>query len=93
MQIEMYSIKDRAANAFLQPIFTTNEATCLRALRPLVLDPKHNFNISAKDYSLYMVGFFDDFTGLLVPLHEPHFVCNLETFLSSLTVSAPKEDY
>lgn len=82
MQHQLYSVKDKAANAYLQPYFTQTEATAIRALRAAVRDPKHDFVVNAKDFSLYYVGMFDDFTGVFVPVVEPVFVCGMETIIS-----------
>lgn len=87
MQHQIYAVKDKAANAFLQPIFSQTEATVLRSLKMALADPQHTFSLSAKDYSLYYMGLFDDVTGTLVPLAEPVFVVSLDTVVSSMEVN------
>lgn len=86
MQHQMYAVKDKAANAFLQPFFTVNENTAVRSLGHTMRDPSHNFHIHAKDYSLYYIGIFDDHTGVVAQAQEPVFVVNCETILASLEV-------
>lgn len=86
MQHQIYAIKDKAANAYLQPIFSVNENTVIRSLKASLTDPNHNFRMHASDYSLYYLGLFDDSTGVLVPLQEPVFVVNCETILASMEV-------
>lgn len=81
MQHQMYAVKDKAAAAFLQPFFTPTEGTAIRAIQSSVSDANHMFHRHAKDYSLYYLGFFDDNTGVLVPLQEPVFVCSMETLI------------
>lgn len=81
MQHSIYAIKDKAANAYLQPFFTVNEATAVRALKTAVDNPQHDFHKHAKDYSLYFMGVFDDVTGVIAPLAEPVFVFNMETLI------------
>ena len=81
MQHAVYTVKDKAANAFLQPFFTQTEATAIRALRAATRDASHDFVVNAKDYSLYYVGIFDDFTGTMSQLQEPVFVVSMETII------------
>lgn len=84
MQHQMFAIKDRAANAFMQPFFTVNENTAVRAIGQAMRDPSHNFVVNAKDYSLYFIGIFDDHTGTLAQTQEPSFVVNCESILASM---------
>lgn len=83
MRHSIYSVKDKAANAYLQPFFTVNEATAIRSLRAVLADPQHTFAQNAKDFSLYLVGHFHDDDGMVLPLAEPNFVVNLETLMEA----------
>lgn len=67
MILQIYSVRDNAAGAFLQPFFSVNNSTALRALSEAVNDPKHEFHKHASDYSIWHLGSFDDADGSLAP--------------------------
>lgn len=74
MKLLMFVVRDRAAEAFLQPMFFPNVATCLRAFRDAVNEEGHVFKKNVQDYSLYKIGEFDDVRGLVECGPEPEFV-------------------
>lgn len=63
----IYSVRDSAVEAFLQPFFSPTHASAIRALTEAVNDPKHDFHKNAKYYALYHIGGFDDSNGALHP--------------------------
>lgn len=63
MRVGIFSIFDTAANAFLQPFFSANEGVAKRAFAHAVNSPESDFNRHFQDYSLYLVGWFDDDKG------------------------------
>ena len=70
----IYSVYDKAAQAFATPFFLNNDA---HAKRGFVDAVKNDPNLSsyAEDYVLYRVGSFDDVTGNLSTLPSPDKVC------------------
>jgi len=62
-----FAIKDEKTGAFLSPFFVRHKPDALRSLSRVVNDPDNNLCRFAADYSLWVVGIFDDQTGNLVP--------------------------
>lgn len=58
----VFSVRDNAAEAYLQPFFSVNRATALRALREAVRDVSHTFAKYPSQYGLFYLGTFDDQT-------------------------------
>jgi hypothetical protein len=63
MIINMYSILDNKAEAFLPPFFMQNDGLARRAIVDCIRDPKHRFSSHPRDYILFSIGIFDDLTG------------------------------
>lgn len=72
----IYTIRDAKAEAGLPPFFSQNDATACRAVADLVNDPGHQFGKHSVDYTMYMVGTYDDVT-LCVEGVSPVEVCPL----------------
>lgn len=70
----IYTVRDEAADGYLQPFFMLNDAMATRAFQSLVREPGHNFHASPQDFSLWRVGQFDGGTGEIVPV-TPVQVC------------------
>lgn len=87
MIIEIYAVKDKAVDAFLQPFFSQSLGSALRSLKQVVNDPNHQFAQSVHDYSLFRLGTFDDLSGVLSP--EPDGP-SLITPLAGLTDKTPQ---
>jgi len=75
--MKIFSIYDSAVAAYLQPVFFRSAAEAMRALTPLVRDPKHQFSVNAEDYSLFELGLWDDLNGSIVLHTAKHSICGL----------------
>lgn len=75
----VFSVRDGAADAFLPPFVLPAEAVAVREFVYCANLPDHRFCVHARDFSLYVVGSFDDADGKLIPLAEPRFVMNAAT--------------
>lgn len=67
MKLNVYSIMDNKAEAFLPPFFMHNDSVAMRAFADAVNDSTHQFFKNPNDYCLYRIGHFDDNTGVIVP--------------------------
>lgn len=67
MILQIYSVRDSAANAFLQPFFAPGTGLALRYFQDAVNDSNHQFHKHTSDYSLWLLGSFDDSNGSVVP--------------------------
>lgn len=77
MIIQIFSVKDKQVDAFLQPFFSPTLGSALRSLMEVVNDANHTFSKHSADYVLYALGSFDDTTGVVSPLAIPDPVVNL----------------
>ena len=75
MKLNMYSIYDKAAQAFNTPFFMHNKGLAMRAFEDNINSKEEN-NISKhpEHFSLYCVGEYDDSTGMVQPNSEPELV-------------------
>ncbi len=65
--LQMYSIFDQKADAFITPFFLPNNALAERAFSQSIQDPGHQFSRAPEDYTLFNLGEFHVTTGQLVP--------------------------
>lgn len=62
-----YSIKDEKAESFSSPFFARAEREAIRSLIMVMRDGKSTLAQFTVDYSLWLVGYFDDSSGLFEP--------------------------
>lgn len=67
MKLEIFTVHDSKADAFLQPFFMHNGAMALRAFTTLINTPDHDFANNPGDYTLFRLGMFDNSTGKIKP--------------------------
>lgn len=68
----IFTIRDAALDAYLQPFFSPTKGAAIRSLTEAANDPKHEFSRHAKDYTLYLVGSYDDSNGVITSMQpEP----------------------
>lgn len=65
MTKKVFSIYDEKADAFLQPFFMSKVGEAIRAISDCLNDPAHQFSKHPSDYTLFVIGEFDDSTGSL----------------------------
>lgn len=63
MEIQVYSVYDVKAEAYMQPIFVQNEAIARRAFGNSIKDPTSPLGKNPEDYYLALVGIWDDQAG------------------------------
>lgn len=61
--MQIYSVHDSKAEAFMQPFFAANEAVALRYVSTAVNTVDHEFRRHTEDYSLYHIGEFHETSG------------------------------
>lgn len=73
MIMKIFAVHDSAVSAYLQPFFAPTMGSAIRSLTEAVNDANHQFSKHAKDYSLFILGDFDDASGLVTsggpPVH------------------------
>lgn len=71
MILKMYSVYDRAAEAFTQPFFAQTDGWAIRQFTDTVNDTNSMLHKHAEDYTLYQLGVFNDASGLVEVPEEP----------------------
>lgn len=69
MIYHIFTIRDAALDAYLQPFFSPTKGAAIRSLTEAANDPKHEFSRHSKDYTLYLIGSYDDNTGVVTSEH------------------------
>ena len=64
MRIQLFTVFDKAVNAFLQPFYARSRGEAVRSFMETVNDPKSQINKHSADYVMYYLGEFDDGSGL-----------------------------
>ena len=67
MILSIYSIFDKKALTYAQPVYAVNHACAERMFRVTVNQPGSYLNSNPEDYQLVCLGAFDDSTGEIVP--------------------------
>lgn len=71
MIMRIYSVRDNCIAAFLQPFFARSDAEAARSFSDACTSPDHNFSKHLPDYSLYVLGEFDDTNGACLGMASP----------------------
>lgn len=66
--IQVFSVFDSKAMAFLPLFCCRNAGVALRSFEQACKDSSHDFNKYAADYTLFHIGSFDEDSGTLIPL-------------------------
>lgn len=67
MQMNVYSIHDRAAGVYTRPFFMQADAAALRSFQDLAADKEHEISRHPGDYTLFRVGLWNDNTAEIMP--------------------------
>lgn len=79
MNYKMFSVFDSKVGSFARPFFMSSKGEALRAWQDLVNDPQTQFCKHAADFTLFILGEFDDITASYTPLTAPESLgCALE---------------
>lgn len=72
--MKIFSIYDSKAEAYIQPFYSLTPAAAIRIFSEAAQDegdsngrPAHAFNKHGADYTLFMVGEWDERTGIIKP--------------------------
>lgn len=77
-RLEIFTIYDSKAQAYLQPFFSLNAETAQREFTKAV-NGEGNFSQFAEDYSLHLLGLFDQEEGTFTIETAPVHICNAIT--------------
>lgn len=68
------AVRDRALDAFMQPLFVPAIGLALRSFSDEVNRSESPMFAHPEDYDLYEIASYDDATGVIVPLDRPRMV-------------------
>lgn len=80
MKLVVCSVRDSAVNAFMPPFFSRHLGEAMRSFGDLVRDPQSNVSRHPVDFQLYLLGEYDDTTGLITS-QEPQRLAGATEFL------------
>lgn len=66
-----FSIRDSKAEVYFPPFYQKTTGEAERSFAQLVNDPQTMVGKFPEDYDLYLIGEWNDQTGLLIPLDTP----------------------
>lgn len=81
MKHKMFSVHDRKAGAFLPPFMFHARGMAERVFSDCVNNREHAFGKHPEDYTLFLIGEYDDLTGELIKESAPVSLGNGVTFL------------
>lgn len=67
MNLQIFSVFDEKADAYISPFFLPNIAMAIRAFTESATDENHSFGRHPSDYTLYHLGDFDPLTAEIMP--------------------------
>lgn len=70
MKLQVYTVFDKAVNAFLQPFYCRSKGEAIRSFTEACSDGKSNFAKYPLDYFLVHVGEYDD-SNAIFTTHDP----------------------
>lgn len=71
MILKVFSVYDTAAGAYLQPFFAPTLGLAIRSFGDAINNPDHQFSKYAHDYTLYLLGEFNDSDGSFTAQPDP----------------------
>jgi hypothetical protein len=71
----VFAVLDVKAKAYMQPFFSPNRATAVRALAVAMRDAGSLIGKHPEDFALFEIGSFEDGSGVLTGAPGPSHVC------------------
>ena len=71
MKLNVYTIFDQAAKAYVSPFFMHNHAMATRTFSDQVNQTGNQINSHPEQFILFCIGEYDDQTGEIIPLSTP----------------------
>jgi hypothetical protein len=88
---QIYCIHDACANAYLKLMFSPNQGLILRSLVDELSRPDSDFLRHPDDYTLFLMGEWDDVTGDIKPLTTPKKIGRINEFIPNNTPSTESD--
>ena len=89
----VYAVHDDVAELFSQPFFVRNDAEALRLFTLQFGESATDaLSLCRSDFSLYLIGQYDDVAGYLESLNTPTLICRGSSLLCSDSEVASDDD-
>lgn len=69
MKQKVYAVYDKKARAYGQPMYFSNDAVAIRAIKANMVRDDDPFRMFPEDYRLVLLGVFDSETGFELSMH------------------------
>lgn len=79
MKLLLFAVHDRVVEAFGSPFTAQTEAEAKRMFLTAAEDPETKLHKNPEDFSLYMIGTFNNSGGEITPVTPLVFVCSAST--------------
>ncbi len=100
MKLQVFSIFDAKAEAFIQPWYSQTIGTAIRSFEQAVNQEGHDFKKFSQDYTLFHLGDFDQTAGVFTQLKSPlslglaiHFIKPADLMTAAQQVTADLRTY
>lgn len=78
MKLMAFSVFDKAVGCFLPPVFVRSKGEMLRNFTAACNSAEHQFHKHASDYTLFLLGEFEDASGVFAPVEPTRVIGALE---------------
>lgn len=78
MKLNIYSIYDTAAAAYLRPFFIPSDGQASRAFTDIATDAEHEVGKHPSDYTLFKIGIWDDNTAEFITFSPEKVLTGME---------------
>lgn len=72
---QVFSLFDKTSLSYNLPMFYTSQGEAMRGFLDIIEDTRTIVHRHPEDFSLYLIGSFDENSGLVDSLQEPKQVC------------------
>lgn len=87
MILEVFTVMDKAVQAYLQPFYCRSKGEALRSFSEACNDQKNNFYKHSSDFYLVYLGTYDDKSGLFNSVEPVRIISASECITDDATVS------
>ena len=84
MTNHVFAVYDSALGGYLRPFCAPSRAVAIRSFADEVRNPEGIFHSHPKDYSLHLLGYFDDQTGIFDQPEAPYRISLASDFVDQV---------
>ncbi len=90
MKLNIYTIFDTAAGAYMRPFFMQSDGQAMRMFKDMAQDAEHEIGKHPEDYSLFRIGIYDDNRAELIPEQKECLATAQEVLVATKNVDQDK---